>query len=108
MRSILFSVFVLITGITFGQNVEFEKDNFKDNKDGFKEAKDNLKSGDEFYEQGPVFYKDALPFYEKANAFNPNNALLNYKLGQCYLASIYKDKALPHLEKALQDRKSVV
>ncbi len=102
MRSILFSVFVVITGITFGQNVEFEKDNFKDNKDGFKEAKDNLKSGDEFYEQGPVFYKDALPFYEKANAFNPNNAALNYKLGQCYLASIYKDKALPHLEKALQ------
>jgi tetratricopeptide (TPR) repeat protein len=48
-----------------------------------------------------------LPYYLKANAFNPNNASLNYKLGQCYLASIEKSKALPHLEKAIKLNPSI-
>lgn len=85
----------------FSQNVEFDKSNFKDDKDGFKEAKANLKIGDDFYEKGPIFYKDALQYFERANEFNPNNAALNLKLGNCYLNSIYKFKALEPLEKAI-------
>lgn len=100
----LFTLYItlFLSFVAGAQNIEFDKDNFKDDKDGLKAAKDNIKTGDEIYLKGPVFYKEALPYYLKANAFNPNNASLNYKLGQCYLASVEKYKALPHLEKAIQ------
>jgi outer membrane protein OmpA-like peptidoglycan-associated protein/Tol biopolymer transport system component len=107
MRYLILLALTVSTAFSFAQNVEFDKSNFKDDKDGFKEAKDNLKQGDEQYEQGAIFYKAAIPFYEKAQAFNPNNADLNYKLGKCYLSSIYKDKALPCLEKALKLNPSI-
>ncbi len=94
------AIALIFTGGLFAQNVEFDKSNFKDDKDGFKTAKDNLEAGDDLYFQGPVFYKDAIAPYEAANTFNPNNAELNFKLGDCYLASMFKYKALPHLEKA--------
>ena len=102
-------VFTFLSFVFFStaQNVEFDKDNFKEDKEGFKLAKENLKQGDELFGMGAVYFKEALPFYAKANAFNPNNADLNYKLGQCYLSSIEKDKALPHLEKALQLNPSI-
>ncbi len=100
------------------QNVEFTKDNFKDRKDGLKEAKKNLEQGDQFFMQGDMLvedafkgepvkfrlaaaeYSQALPFYLKANDFNPNNALLNYKIGVCYVYSNYKLKGKPFIEKA--------
>lgn len=94
------AIALIFTSGLFAQNVEFDKSNFKDDKDGFKTAKDNLKAGDDLYFQGPGFYKDAIAPYEAANTFNPNNAELNFKLGDCYLASMFKFKALPHLEKA--------
>ncbi|MFT6245415.1 MAG: outer membrane protein OmpA-like peptidoglycan-associated protein [Salibacteraceae bacterium] len=91
---------LLITSGAFAQGIEFDKDNFKNDKEGLKEAKNNLKEGDDFYEQGEIYFKEAIPFYEKANKFNPDNALLNYKLGECYLSSVYKSKAMAHLLKA--------
>ena len=99
-RIIVVLILALSQGAFTQKNVEFEKENFPDNKDGLKEAKDNLKSGNEQFEQGPSYYKDAIVFYEKAQNFNANNADLNYKLGLCYMSSIYKYKALPFLEKA--------
>lgn len=102
MRYIITLLIVAVTAVTWSQNVEFDKNNFKDDKEGFKQAKENLKLGDEEYEKGTVFYKEAVKYYAAANEFNPNNALLNYKLGKCYLASIEKQKALPHLKKALE------
>lgn len=90
----------LIGLLAIAQNVEFDKKNFPDDKDGFKEAVKQMKEGDEFYEQGAFYYHSALPHYEKANEFNPDNAELNYKLGMCYLHSIYKQKALQYFEHA--------
>jgi len=87
---------------SFAQNVEFDKANFKEDKEGFKEAKGNLKIGDEYYEQGTMYYKDAIEPYQRAYDFNPNNADLCYRLGDCYLSSMYKYKALPFLEKAVK------
>lgn len=92
---------ILLATTAFSQNIEFTKDNFKDNKDGLKDAKNNIEKGDEFFEKGAVFYKLALDPYLAANKFNPNNALLNYKIGKCYLYSNYKLKSIPYLEKAL-------
>jgi outer membrane protein OmpA-like peptidoglycan-associated protein/tetratricopeptide (TPR) repeat protein len=106
-------IYVLIAGLlltTIGalaQNVEFDKANFKDQKDGLKEAKSNIKEGDDFYERGEIFWKEAIPFYKKANDFNPNNAMLNYKLGTCYLYSVEKSKAKDHLVKAVKLQPSI-
>ena len=100
-RYIVLASIILSSGL-FAQSVEFDKANFKEDKDGLKTAKDNLKTGDDLYAQGPGFYRDAIAPYEAANTFNPNNADLNYKLGECYLASMFKYKALPYLEKAVK------
>ena len=100
-RYIVLASIFLSSGM-FAQSVEFDKANFKEDKDGLKTAKDNLKTGDDFYAQGPGFYKEAIVPYEAANTFNPNNADLNFKLGECYLASMFKFKALPYLEKAIK------
>ena len=102
MKGYLIIIALFCLGGVFSQNVEFDKANFKDDKDGFKAARANLKIGNDFYEKGPIFYKDALQYFERANEFNPNNALLNLKLGNCYLSSVYKFKALEPLEKAIK------
>lgn len=94
--------FSILVNSAFAQNIEFTKDNFKDNKDKLKEAKSNIDKGDKFYEQGTVYYKQALEPYLMANNFNPENALLNFKIGNCYLYSNNKLKSIPFLEKALK------
>jgi outer membrane protein OmpA-like peptidoglycan-associated protein/tetratricopeptide (TPR) repeat protein len=100
MKKALLLFTLLLSTVTFAQNVEFTKENFKDNKDGLKEAKKNIEEGDKLFEMGSVFYKQALEPYLAANKFNPNNALLNFKIGKCYLRSNYKLKSIPFLEKA--------
>lgn len=102
MKKIFSLLAILFITNTFAQNVEFTKENFKDNKDGLKDAKNAIEDGDKLFEQGYVFYKQAIDFYLKANQFNPNNALLNFKLGKCYLYSNFKLKGIPYLEKSLQ------
>ena len=94
---------LLITSVSsFAQSIEFTKENFKEQKDALKIAKDNIAQGDSYFEQGLIFYKQAIEPYLAANKFNPNNATLNYKLGQCYLFSNFKLKAIPHLEQAMK------
>ena len=53
------------------------------------------------------FIKNAIPFYKNANDFNPNNSDLNMKLGECYLESVYKYKALAHLKKAVELNRNI-
>src|SRR5258708_5522850 len=100
MKKIIF--LLLLSCFAYGQNVEFTKENFASNKDGLKEIKNRLESGDKFFEQGPMYYKLALYHYLPANQFNPNNALLNYKIGACYLFTSNKLKSIPYLERALK------
>lgn len=82
-------------------NVEFSKDNFSSQKEQLKEAKENLKKGEEFYKQGEVKFRMALPFFMKAQEFNPNNAELNFKIGNCILHSEDKIHAWEYLKKAV-------
>ena len=96
----LLSILIFISTFSFAQNVEFTKENFKDQKDKLKEAKSNIEKGNGFYDQGTMYYKQAIEPYLLANKFNPENALLNYKIGNCYLFSNNKLKAIPFLEKA--------
>lgn len=86
------------------KDVLFEKENFpKEDKEKFKDALKNIKLGDKFYEYGSrATYIQALEYYLKANDFNPSNSALLYKIGNCYLFSLDKSKAVFFLEKAFQ------
>lgn len=98
---ILLSVF---TTTLFAQQKDtpFEKEFFKDRKDEYKDAKDQFEKGLKLYELGIYKFVEAIPFLEKAYDFNQNYSVLNYMLGNCYLASIHKQKALPHFLKAYE------
>ena len=92
------------------QNVEFKDANFKDKKEELKAAKEAIKKGDEFLKEGNELilqtknpaknFHMAIMHYSKAQKLNPNNADLNFKLGNCYLYTNEKYKAIAHLEKA--------
>ncbi len=103
--------FLFIGIISFAQSVEFEKANFPNDKSGLKEAKRSIDDADNYFDisqkGGFSLYGVALPLYLKAYNFNPNNALLNYKIGICYLKSAYKQKAQAFLEKAYKLSPSV-
>jgi len=95
-------VFFLITYFFQAQNVEFKAKNFKDKK-GYKEAVANLQKGDGIYMQQQIYmFPQALEYYLKAQDFNPNNALLNYKIGNILLNINDKGSSLPYFQKAEQ------
>ncbi len=82
--------------------VEIDYKEFAGEKtDGYKDAKKNLKEGDALYMlDNKAAYLKALDYYLKAYKYNKNNAALNFKIGYCYLETLYKAKALDYLEKA--------
>ncbi|WP_205503950.1 OmpA family protein [Rufibacter psychrotolerans] len=107
-RHLLTVACLLVLGQAYAQqNVEFEKDNFKQNKDGFRDAKKKLDDGDEIFlskkvdeEYRRVHYRNAIAPYKAAHAFNPHSTTLNYRLGVCYLFSDEKAQAAQYLEAA--------
>jgi outer membrane protein OmpA-like peptidoglycan-associated protein/tetratricopeptide (TPR) repeat protein len=106
-KNVLSVFFIVLSSFLFAQNIEFTKEFFKEDKEGLKEAKDNIDKGNAFFDEGPIYYKQAIDPYLAANKFNPNNALLNHKIGQCYLSSNFKLKSIPFLEKAEQLNPSI-
>jgi len=97
---LLLLLVVLQAGRARAQSVEFTKDNFGDNKEGMRAAIREIKDGDGDYTADPPRYAEALSHYLEAQKFNPNNALLNVKIGDCYLNSPTKAVALPFLQRA--------
>lgn len=95
-------LFVLFSSFGFAQqDTPFEKDQFPEHKDQLKLAVKSLKNGDDFYEMHNYGgYLKAVEYYLKANRFNPNNSELNYKIGQCYLKSVQREKSLEYFKKA--------
>jgi len=107
---------IFLAAIVKAQDVPFDKNLFKDKKEEFKIAKKQLKEGNDLYEtvseeyfdineysylERRSYHKAALPILYKAHQFNPKNAVLNYRIGRCYLtSSIYKPDCLGHFEKA--------
>ncbi|WP_425402123.1 OmpA family protein [Hymenobacter norwichensis] len=67
-----------------------------------KAALKEIKLGDEWYANDPPRYEQALPHYLEAQKLNPENAELNLKIGDCYLHSGFKPRALVYLQKAYQ------
>jgi outer membrane protein OmpA-like peptidoglycan-associated protein len=93
-------ILFFISTSAFSQSVEFEPDNFPNDKKGLKEAVSNLRNGDEAY--FALAYSEALTYFLAANKFNPNNAELNLKIGNCYINSTDKKKAIEHIQKAIK------
>ena len=91
---------MMIGSWVFGQNTSFDKANFPGKEAQFKEALKNLKTGDKFYKASTPNYRQALNYFKAVNKFNPNNAELNFKLGDCYFHAKDYKKATEHLEKA--------
>ncbi|MDR0667358.1 MAG: OmpA family protein [Prevotellaceae bacterium] len=96
------AVTIALTNPVVAQNIEFSKIYFPEQKKALNDALSNIKSGDKLFEEGEWKYAEALYFYELANAFNPNNAALNYKIGRCQYAVNQKEKALTHFQKAME------
>lgn len=97
----IFIIFFLSISLFAQQDIAFDKKNFPNDKDGFKLAMKNLKSGDELYAMDNYGgYMRALEFYLQAYQFNPNNAMLNYKIGTSYLYSTQQEKSLDYLKSA--------
>jgi outer membrane protein OmpA-like peptidoglycan-associated protein/tetratricopeptide (TPR) repeat protein len=100
MRFTHILILLFIPASLFAQNVEFDKQVFKDKKSELKAALKSYDIAELYFTTAVPQYNLALPHYLEANTFNPNNAALNYKIGICYLNSNQKFKALAYFEKA--------
>lgn len=110
MKLYIYLFVSLFCGTLMAQNVDFKSANFKDDKDGLKKATEAIKAGDTFYDLGNQAIFDtkepglnfalALKQYEIAQAFNPNNALLNFKIGVCLINSTSPYKGAEYIQRA--------
>src|SRR5258706_4022736 len=98
---LLISVIFALTHVTaYAQSKEFNSANFPNDKQGLKEAQKAIKEGDSFYYD--LQYDEAVLHYQIAYKFNPDNAELDLKMGNCYIHSVKKKKAIELIEKAIQ------
>ena len=103
-------LFLALSSLVNAQNVEFKASNFKADKEGFKKAEAAIEFGDIYYTKGNELffgvkelgdnYTIARRSYEKAQQFNPNNGLLNFKIGVCYANSSSPTKSFEYFKKA--------
>ncbi|MFH1319350.1 MAG: hypothetical protein ABII90_01690 [Bacteroidota bacterium] len=86
----------------------FKTEDIRDNRNLSPEAARVIEKGDKYFIRGPLKYEKTLEQYLAAHTMNPDNAFLNFKVGQCYL-NIKKDrtKAVTYLEKAYRQNKRV-
>lgn len=107
MRDFLKVFLVLLPGLVLGQqNVEFNAAAFPDSTKKLNEVKKIIIRGNTHLDNND--YVQALENYKQAQLFNPNNALLNFKLGLCYFNTDKDSMARLAFEKALLLEKDVV
>ena len=106
INKVLFLAFIALFFINsqlFAQDVPFNKKSFPNQeRKEIKEAKKNIRKGDKYYKQGTGLYINAINYYSKAWEFNPNNAMLNYKIGHCLINSIQRASSVKYFEKAYE------
>lgn len=100
MKRNLVLILSLFVGVLYSQNVEFTIDNFKDQPKELQVAHLSFEDGIDYYDQG--IYKMAIDHFLIANTFNPNNSELNYLIGNSYLHTVFKTKALTFLKKSYE------
>ncbi|MCX7955467.1 MAG: OmpA family protein [Bacteroidales bacterium] len=99
MKHIFFLLFLSTCIYSYTQEVNIKKEDFA-NKNDYKLAKDYLDEAEKYFLLGRGGYRQALDLYLKVYKYVPNNAMLNYKIGVCYLRSIQRNKSLDYFKKA--------
>ena len=97
MKVLLIIVAFLIVNLAFSQNVEFKKKNFE-SPEKYTEAKEALDKANTYFFAGE--FDKALRPFKNAQSLNPNNALVNFKIGVCYLKNDDLQESLPYFKKA--------
>ncbi len=97
MKIFLTTISILIFSSVFSQNISFKKKNFE-TPEKYNEAKTALDKGNKHFFSGE--FDKALRPFKNAYALNENNALLNFKIGVCYLKNDDLSDALPYFKKA--------
>jgi Tol biopolymer transport system component len=101
MKKILLGLsFLCLASILYAQDVPFEKSAFPDKKKELRVAKGQLKKGMKLAGKGEIERKEAMDFLLSAYAFNPNNAKLNFTIGEILFKGSDPHLSLPYLEKA--------
>lgn len=85
-----------------GQDIPFQTGFLKASQSELNHALKEIQEGDLLFYQDIPFYKPALSHYLKAHRINPDNSMLNFKIGVCYLNTSDKYKALAFLSKAFK------
>lgn len=106
MRKILIGLLLIAFsgGFILSQEIpeiKVNKDDYR-TKDDYKKAKELIKQGEELYTFGRGGYRRALEYYLEAYPLNPDNDVLNYKIGKCYLGAIQKEKCIKYFKKAFE------
>ena len=92
----------------FAQDIPFRKSHFKSKKEAYRQAVKELNIADEIIETERDYDK-AIRHYLRAYKFNPNNAVLNRKIANCYLQGDRTEKfeAKNYLVKARKLQKDI-
>jgi len=103
MTRILY-IFILVVFCLFAnaQNVPFDKSFFPGKEKELETIKKQMKKGDKLFTEGGVSYVHAIQYYKRAFDFNPNNTILNYKMGVCYLKGKIDIKSIRFFENAIR------
>ncbi len=112
MKKYILSIAAISCLTVNAQNVDFKESNFKDKKEELKKAKDAIKKGDDFLKDANelilqtknpgILFEQAVQQYLIAQKLNPNNADLNFKLGNAYIFTNQKYNAVKHIDKAYE------
>lgn len=97
MKKIILFLSLSYSLLGLAQNVEFNKDALQ-SEENYSQAMASLEKGDQYFFSGN--FKNALTGYLDAQNINPNNALLNFKIGACYFKNEELKNAKPYFEKA--------
>lgn len=102
IRFLLIVLTVSMVNLSFGQNVEFTKENMKNNKNLHKIYQQYVKKGLTYYLDEEPLYSVAMDFFLKAHEQHQHSAYLNYMIADCYLHTQEKFKALSYILKAVE------
>lgn len=98
--AILIIAFLCSGAFLSAQNVLFKKDNFPGQRKELKQAKKQMKKGKRLASKGIQKRQEAIYLLQSANTFNPNNASLNFRIGELLFQGDDPHLALPYFVKA--------
>tara|TARA_B100000767_G_scaffold71961_1_gene68459 strand:- start:1585 stop:3684 length:2100 start_codon:yes stop_codon:yes gene_type:complete len=111
-KILLLVSFLLISKVTFSQDISFKISNFKEQKQELRLAKENIAIADELRDEGienilamkeeSSLFLNAIFYYKIAQDFNPHSAELNFKIGSCYLFTNQKEKAAGYFIRVME------